>query len=185
VQSEIFEIREPEVLEKPAASPEGGWRADRRTRDHPVHLRGQRGRKGYREKKGKASQSKGSSKTEQRQPQDTNTIPADIDPATLLADLDPENASPEARLEKIQQSHALLQHFNSKELRTLLNLKRNTSPKAWTLREDLVVLLLPHSNREIAAILQDRNKEAVKKRLQLLRSKGLVKRVSDPSIQDS
>ncbi len=45
-----------------------------------------------------------------------------------------------------------------------MNLKRNTSPKAWTLREDLVVLTLAMSNREIADFLKDRNKEAVKKR---------------------
>jgi predicted transcriptional regulator len=32
------------------------------------------------------------------------------------------------------------------------------------------------SNREIAEVLKGRNKEAVKKRLQLLKSKGLIKR---------
>jgi len=80
------------------------------------------------------------------------------------------------RLEQIKESHALLRQFSPKELKTLLNLKRNTSPKAWSLREDLVVLTLPASNREIADLLTDRNKEAVKKRLQLLRSKGLSKR---------
>lgn len=86
------------------------------------------------------------------------------------------DSSLERRLERIKQSHALLKQFSSKELKTLMNLKRNTSPKAWTLREDLVVLTLHLSNREIAEILKDRNKEAVKKRLQLLRSKGLTKR---------
>jgi hypothetical protein len=87
---------------------------------------------------------------------------------------------PSDRLEQIKQSHALLRQFTSKELKTLLNLKRNTSPKAWSLREDLVVLTLPASNREIAELLTDRNKEAVKKRLQLLRSKGLSKRQPEP-----
>ncbi len=86
------------------------------------------------------------------------------------------------RLERIKESHALLRQFTSKELKTLLNLKRNTSPKAWSLREDLVVLTLPASNREIADLLSDRNKEAVKKRLQLLRSKGLVKRLPEPQM---
>ncbi len=81
-----------------------------------------------------------------------------------------------SRLEQIKESHSLLRQFSPKELKILLNLKRNTSPKAWTLREDLVVLTLAMSNREIADLLQDRNKEAVKKRLQLLRSKGLTKR---------
>jgi hypothetical protein len=82
----------------------------------------------------------------------------------------------DSRLESIKQSHSLLKQFTAKELKLLMNLKRNTSPKAWTLREDLVVLTLHLSNREIAETLTDRNKEAVKKRLQLLRSKGLAKR---------
>jgi hypothetical protein len=82
----------------------------------------------------------------------------------------------ESRLGWIKQSYALLRQFTPKELKILKSLKRNTSPKAWTLREDLVVLTLNLSNREIAEILKDRNKEAVKKRLQLLRSKGLAKR---------
>jgi hypothetical protein len=136
--------------------------------------------------KKKPSKSQGSSTQDQQattKPGDVLT--AELDPFALLTDVDPDNASPEARLEKIQQSHALLQHFTPKELRTLLNLKRNTSPKAWTLREDLVVLLLPHSNREIAAMLQDRNKEAVKKRLQLLRSKGLIKRAPEAEGQET
>ncbi len=84
-----------------------------------------------------------------------------------------------SRLDRIKESHALLQQFNSKELKILMNLKRNTSPKAWTLREDLVVLTLAISNRDIADLLNDRNKEAVKKRLQLLRSKGLAKRLPE------
>lgn len=84
-----------------------------------------------------------------------------------------------SRVDGIKESHALLGQFSMKELKTLMNLKRNTSPKAWTLREDLVVLSLPMSNREIAGVLKDRNKEAVKKRLQLLRSKGLNKRSRD------
>jgi hypothetical protein len=88
---------------------------------------------------------------------------------------------PSDRLERIKESHALLRQFSPKELKTLLNLKRNTSPKAWSLREDLLVLTLPASNREIAELLTDRNKEAVKKRLQLLRSKGLAKKQPEPS----
>ncbi len=87
----------------------------------------------------------------------------------------------ESRLERIKQSHSLLKQFTPKELKLLMNLKRNTSPKAWTLREDLVVLTLHLSNREIAETLKDRNKEAVKKRLQLLRSKGLAKRAPNSS----
>ncbi|AFM25866.1 hypothetical protein [Desulfomonile tiedjei] len=81
-----------------------------------------------------------------------------------------------SRVASIRESHALLSQFSQKELKILMSLKRNTSPKAWTLREDLVVLTLAMSNREIAEVLTDRNKEAVKKRLQLLRSKGLSKR---------
>lgn len=87
-----------------------------------------------------------------------------------------ESPAAKSRLDQIKESHSLLRQFSPKELKILLNLKRNTSPKAWTLREDLVVLTLPMSNREIADLLHDRNKEAVKKRLQLLRSKGLTKR---------
>jgi hypothetical protein len=90
-------------------------------------------------------------------------------------------AGHDERLGRIKQSHALLSQFTPKELKILKSLKRNTSPKAWTLREDLVVLTLNLSNREIADLLTDRNKEAVKKRLQLLRSKGLTKRPIDPS----
>lgn len=86
---------------------------------------------------------------------------------------------PDERLYQIKESHELLKQFTPKELKILLNLKRNTSPKAWTVREDLVVLTLPKSNREIAELLKDRNKEAVKKRLQLLKSKGLTKRVPE------
>jgi hypothetical protein len=41
------------------------------------------------------------------------------------------------------------------------------------------------SNREIADQLKDRNKEAVKKRLQLLKSKGLSKRVLEPDLESS
>lgn len=86
---------------------------------------------------------------------------------------------PQDRLDQIKESHELLKQFTAKELKTLLNLKRNTSPKAWTVREDLVVLTLAKSNREIAEFLKDRNKEAVKKRLQLLKSKGLTKRAPE------
>jgi hypothetical protein len=87
------------------------------------------------------------------------------------------------RLDQIRESHSLLRQFTAKELKVLMTLKRNTSAKAWTLREDLVVLTLSMSNREIAQLLQDRNKEAVKKRLQLLRSKGLGKR--HPTLNES
>jgi hypothetical protein len=80
------------------------------------------------------------------------------------------------RLDYIKESHALLSQFTPRELKILMNLKRNTSTKAWSLREDLVVLTLTMSNRELAELLRERNKEAVKKRLQLLRSKGLSKR---------
>jgi hypothetical protein len=83
---------------------------------------------------------------------------------------------PRTRLDQIRESHAFIRQFTPKELKILMALKRNTSPKAWTLREDLMVLTLPLGNRELAEILKDRNKEAVKKRLQLLRSKGLNKR---------
>jgi hypothetical protein len=89
------------------------------------------------------------------------------------------------RLEQIKESHSLLRQFTAKELKILMTLKRNTSPKAWTLREDLVVLTLSLSNREIAQLLQDRNKEAVKKRLQLLRSKGLAKRLPPEGSPDA
>ena len=99
---------------------------------------------------------------------------ASPDAAEVLKRL--QDTGSKSRVDRIKESHALLQQFNVKELKLLMNLKRNTSPKAWTLREDLVVLTLPMSNREIAEILKDRNKEAVKKRLQLLRSKGLNKR---------
>lgn len=96
-----------------------------------------------------------------------------------------EGHGPSHRLDLIKQSHSLLCQFTHKELKLLLNLKRNTSPKAWTLREDLVVLTLNLSNREIAEILTDRNKEAVKKRLQLLKSKGLAKRQPEPAPNDT
>jgi hypothetical protein len=95
------------------------------------------------------------------------------------------SVGPSDRLQQIKESHALLRQFTPKELKTLLNLKRNTSPKAWSLREDLVVLTLSSSNREIAELLKDRNKEAVKKRLQLLKSKGLSKRQPEPPTSQS
>ena len=97
----------------------------------------------------------------------------------------PVDATLKRRLDQIRQSHSLLRQFNPKELKILMALKRNTSPKAWTLREDLVVLTVPMSNREIADLLTDRNKEAVKKRLQLLRSKGLTKRQPPSAIPES
>ncbi len=102
------------------------------------------------------------------------------EPHMPVPPLDVSRGGPSDRLEQIKESHALLRQFTPKELKTLLNLKRNTSPKAWSLREDLMVLTLPASNREIAELLTDRNKEAVKKRLQLLRSKGLAKRQPEP-----
>jgi hypothetical protein len=95
------------------------------------------------------------------------------DPASGAA---PEDIASRTRLQRIKESYELLRQFTPKELKVLTTLKRNTSPKAWTLREDLVVLTLAMSNREIADVLKDRNKEAVKKRLQLLKSKGLAKR---------
>jgi len=100
-------------------------------------------------------------------------------PAPRIAAPPAAESGSKARVERIKESYALLKQFTPKELKLLLNLKRNSSTKAWTLREDLVVLTLPASNRAIAAILKGRNKEAVKKRLQLLRSKGLGKRVSE------
>ena len=90
-------------------------------------------------------------------------------------------AGPRDRLEQIKQSHALLRQFTSKELKTLLNLKRNTSPKAWSLREDLVVLTLPASNREIAELLTDRNKEAVKRGCNCLDQRACPR--DSPSLQ--
>jgi hypothetical protein len=86
------------------------------------------------------------------------------------------------RIEIIKRSYDLLKQFTQSELKVLLTLKRNTSPKAWTVREDLLVLTLSASNKETAELLQYRNKEAVKKRLQLLRAKGLDKR--DPDSAD-
>lgn len=97
-----------------------------------------------------------------------------------ISQVGPEDIAARTRLDRIKQSHALLRQFTFKELKILLHLKRNTSPKAWSLREDLVVLTLGLSNREIADLLKDRNKEAVKKRLQLLKSKGLMKRQPEP-----
>lgn len=104
---------------------------------------------------------------------------------TLMVPLSPEADIVKHRLESIKESHGLLKQFNAKELKVLMTLKRNTSPKAWTLREDLVVLTMSASNREIADQLKDRNKEAVKKRLQLLKSKGLSKRVLEPELEQT
>jgi hypothetical protein len=83
------------------------------------------------------------------------------------------------RLDRIKESYDLLKQFTVTELKILLTLKRNGSPKGWTLREDLLVLTSTRTTREVAEALQARNKEAVKKRLQLLRSKGLIRRQSD------
>jgi hypothetical protein len=105
---------------------------------------------------------------------------SDIVPEETLAAPQPELDSLKNRLEFIKESHALLRQFTPRELKILMNLKRNTSQKAWSLREDLIVLSMPASNREIAQVLTDRNKEAVKKRLQLLKSKGLAKREPEP-----
>jgi hypothetical protein len=91
-----------------------------------------------------------------------------------------DNLAHKNRVESIRESHNLLSRFTAKELKILTSLKRNTSAKAWSLREDLVVLTLQLCNKEIADLLGDRNKEAVKKRLQLLRSRGLNKRPPDP-----
>ena len=103
----------------------------------------------------------------------------------LMVPLSPETDLVKQRAESIKESHALLKQFTVKELKVLMTLKRNTSPKAWTLREDLVVLTMSASNREIADQLKDRNKEAVKKRLQLLKSKGLSKRVLEADLESS
>ncbi len=80
------------------------------------------------------------------------------------------------RVNSIRRSYDLLKQFTAEELRVLLDLKRNTSTKAWTLREDLLVLTSTQSNSELAEMLNARNKEAIKKRLQLLKSKGLIRR---------
>ncbi len=47
-----------------------------------------------------------------------------------------EMRGPKNRLERIKESYGLLRQFSPKELKVLMTLKRNTSPKAWTLRED-------------------------------------------------
>jgi hypothetical protein len=93
----------------------------------------------------------------------------------------PANEQLSQRVEQIRGSHSLLCQFSRAELRALLEIKRSTSCKAWSLREDLMLLTMHASNRELAELLQDRNKEAVKKRKQLLRSKGLDKRPPPPS----
>jgi len=111
---------------------------------------------------------------------DTDLVSEFVSGDSHPVDMPAEEGGKKNRLDHIKESHALLKQFTPKELKILLNLKRNTSAKAWTLREDLVVLTLHMSNREIAQLLQDRNKEAVKKRLQLLKSKGLAKRPSEP-----
>jgi len=103
----------------------------------------------------------------------------------LMASLPSEADYMKQRLEWIKESHTLLKQFTPRELKALLTLKRNTSPKAWTLREDLLVLTMSASNKEIADQLKDRNKEAVKKRLQLLKSKGLSKRHVELETEDS
>jgi hypothetical protein len=125
-------------------------------------------------KTGAGGASKGPSKKSAKVPE--AQWPEGFDPKAMFTDTSAETGKAKSRLDVIRESHALLKQFDSKELKTLMNLKRNTSPKAWSLREDLVVLTLPMSNREIADMLTGRNKEAVKKRLQLLRSKGLTKR---------
>lgn len=84
------------------------------------------------------------------------------------------------RLEQIKQSHALLSQFTPSEIRILLELKRSGGPNAWTIHEDLLLLTLPESNEKLAEMLNRPNKEAVKKRLQLLRSKGLFRRQKPP-----
>jgi hypothetical protein len=136
-----------------------------------------------RKTKRKTQSSKSSPEKKKAQQKEPVQPPIAIDPAALIAGPDQLAYTEQVRLDRIRESHVLLQQFTPKELKILMNLKRNTSPKAWTLREDLVVLSLPLSNREIAEILNDRNKEAVKKRLQLLRSKGLNKR--EPGIFSS
>jgi hypothetical protein len=96
----------------------------------------------------------------------------------------PEDFALRKRLDQIKESHELLRQFSGKELKVLMTLKRNLCSKAWTLREDLLLLTLHSSTREIVEMLKDRNKEAVKKRLQLLKSKGLRKRRPPPVPSD-
>ena len=136
-----------------------------------------------RKTKKKTQTSKASPEKKKAQQKEPAQLPITVDPSLLISEPNQDEVTEQTRLERIKESHVLLQQFTPKELKILMNLKRNTSPKAWTLREDLVVLSLPLSNREIAEILNDRNKEAVKKRLQLLRSKGLTKR--EPGIFSS
>ena len=136
------------------------------------------GAKDQKPKKSKVKQpSKGVEKSKQGERKKVAPLATDgTPPLSSDSPLGLVDGGTKSRLDRIKESHSLLKQFSSKELKILLNLKRNTSPKAWTLREDLIVLTLAMSNREIAEILKDRNKEAVKKRLQLLRSKGLTKR---------
>ena len=121
-------------------------------------------------KSGKAKRTKGKVAPRSKEPAGAGRAESPDDTGASAA------SAEQGRLDQIKESHAFLRQFTPKELKVLMSLKRNTSPKAWSLREDLVVLSVSKSNREIAEILQDRNKEAVKKRLQLLRSKGLAKR---------
>jgi hypothetical protein len=98
---------------------------------------------------------------------------------SYLAGLDSASDSPEcvwSRREEIRTSHALLRRFSPWELQVLLSLKRPPAPKGWTLREDLIILTTPFTAKELAEALHDRNIAAVKKRLQLLKSKGVAER---------
>lgn len=139
--------------------------------------------KGKRKKKGKEEASKLPEEVGSEDARAGVASSMEFDPATICREFVTGEEKERPRVDKIRESHALLKQFSQKELKILMGLKRNTSPKAWTIREDLVVLSLPMSNREIAEILKDRNKEAVKKRLQLLRSKGLTKRAQDSTPQ--
>lgn len=136
-------------------------------------------RKGKTESGGSATAASSSKQKVRSQGQAQAEPTAKGDPGSMALDSNLSDGEGKSRVDLIKESHALLKQFNPKELKVLMNLKRNTSPKAWTLREDLIVLTVQMSNRQIAEVLKVRNKEAVKKRLQLLRSKGLNKRTSD------
>lgn len=87
------------------------------------------------------------------------------------------------RVAAIAQSHALIKQFTYDELKILLSLKRSQDPQAWTLREDLIALTCECNNTpEPEKALPDRNRVAVKRRLQHLRIKGLFRR--QPGFED-
>lgn len=81
-----------------------------------------------------------------------------------------------SRREEIRSSHARLRMFAPWELQVLLTLKRPPGPKGWTLREDILILTAPVEEWELSKTFPERNIASVKKRLQLLKSKGLAER---------